>query len=70
MKRLQACFDAVDAAWCSNVRAREGASIEALIRSVLPLEDGALHWSPTGSGACGPLALVLESLYERLVARH
>jgi hypothetical protein len=67
MKRLQACFDAIDTARCSEVRVREGASIEALIRSVLPLEDSALHWSPTASGIGAPFALILESLYERLV---
>jgi hypothetical protein len=36
MLRLQACFDAIDAARCSEVRVREGPSIAALIRSVLP----------------------------------
>ncbi|WP_146163138.1 DUF3037 domain-containing protein [Variovorax sp. WS11] len=70
MLRLQACFDAIDAARCAEVRAREGRCIAALIGSVLPVEDSALHWSPTGSGIYGPLALVLESLYERLVTRH
>lgn len=70
MKRLQACFDAVDAARCAEVRAREGASIAVLIRSVLPLEDSALHWSPTGSCIGGPLGATLESLYERCVAWH
>jgi hypothetical protein len=70
MKRLQASFDAMDAARCSEVRAREGSCIEALIRSVLPLEDSALHWSLTAAGTGGPIALVLESLYERLVTRH
>jgi hypothetical protein len=70
MMRLQACFDAIDAAECSEVRARQGLSIEAMIRSVLPLEDSALHWSPAGSGIHGPLNAVLELLYERLVAGH
>jgi hypothetical protein len=70
MKRLQACFDAMDATRCSEVRAREGSCIEAFMRSALPLEDSALHWSPTASGIGGPLALVLDSLYERLVTRH
>jgi len=70
MKRLQACFDAIDAARCAEIRAQEGPCIAALIRSVLPVEDSALGWSPTGSRICGPPALVLESLYERLVTRH
>ena len=70
MKRLQACFDAIDAARCSAVRACEGSCIEALIRSVVPLEDSALHWSATASGIGGQFALVLESLYERLVTKH
>jgi hypothetical protein len=70
MKRLQACFDAMDAARCSEVRAREGTCIETLIRSVVPLEDSALHWSATASGIGGPFALVLESLYERLVTKN
>jgi hypothetical protein len=54
MKRLQAGFDAMDAARCSAVRAFEGSCIEALIRSALPLEDSALHWSPTASGIGRP----------------
>ena len=70
MTRLQACLDAIDAARCSEVRAREGMSIEGLIRCVLPLEDSALHWSPTGSGIGGPLAATLQLLYERFVTRH
>jgi hypothetical protein len=70
MERLQARFDAIDAAWCSQVRSREGVSIEALIRSVLPLEDSALHWSPTISGIDGSLAAMLQVLYERFVTRH
>ena len=70
MKRLQACFDALDAARCSELRAREGMSLEALIRSVLPLEDSALHWSPTASGIGSLLAPTLRSLYERFVDRH
>ena len=70
MKRLQACFDAIDDARCSEVRAREGQSIEALIRFVLPLEDSALHWSPSSSGVCGSLPILLEALYRRLIARH
>jgi hypothetical protein len=41
-----------------------------LIRSVLPLEDSALHWSPSSSGVCGSLPVLLEALYGRLVARH
>jgi hypothetical protein len=65
MKRLQACFDA---ARCSEVR--EGGSIEALIRSVLPVEDSAMHWSPIGSGAGGSTVQVLESLYRRFVTGH
>ena len=68
MKRLQSCFDAVDGARCSEVRAREGASIEALIRCVLPVEDSALRWSPTSSGVCGSLPVLLDALYRRLVA--
>jgi len=70
MKRLQACFDAIDAVLCSEVRAREGTSIAALIRSVLPLEDSALHWSPTVSGVGGPLGATLQPLYERFVTKH
>jgi len=70
MKRLQTCFDSVDASWCSVVRVREGASIAALIRSVLPLEDSAIYWSPIGSGVGGPPVKVLESLYRRLVTKH
>jgi hypothetical protein len=70
MTRLQACFDAIDAARCSEVHAHEGISIAALIRRVLPLEDSALHWSPTGSGVGGPLTAKLEVLYERFVTRH
>ena len=70
MKRLQAAFDAMDAARCSEVRARGGTCIEALIRSVLPLEDSALHWSPTASRFGGAIALVLESVYERVVTRR
>lgn len=70
MKRLQACFDAIDAARCSEVRAREGPSIEALIRSVVPMEDSALHWSPTSSGVCGSLPVLLDALYRRFIARH
>ena len=53
-----------------EVRARDGASIETLIRSVLPLEDSALHWSPPVSGIGGPLPVLLELLYERLITRH
>ncbi|VTU41169.1 hypothetical protein H4CHR_05904 [Variovorax sp. PBS-H4] len=70
MLRLQACFDAVDAARCSEVRAREGLPIEALIRSVLPVEDSALHWSPAVSGVCGSLPVLLEAVYRRFIARH
>ncbi|MBT2305248.1 DUF3037 domain-containing protein [Variovorax paradoxus] len=70
MVRLQACFDAIDPARCSEVRAREGTSIEGLIRCVLPLEDSALRWSPTGSGIGGLLAATLQSLYERFITRH
>lgn len=70
MKRLQMCFDSVDASRCSEVRAREGESIAALIRSVLPLEDSAMLWSPTSSGVGGPLVKVLESLCRRLVTKH
>lgn len=70
MKRLQTCFDSIDALRCSEVRAREGASIAALIRSVLPLEDSAIYWSPIGSGVGGPPVKVLESLYRRLVTKH
>jgi hypothetical protein len=70
MKRLQACFDSIDAARCLDVRAREGPSLEALIRSVLPLEDSALHWSPTSSGVCGSVPVLLEALYRRLITGH
>jgi hypothetical protein len=70
MKRLQACFDDIDVARCAEVRAREGQSIEALIRSVLPLEDSALHWSRSSSGVCGSVPVLLETLYRRFVARH
>ncbi|PNG58508.1 MULTISPECIES: DUF3037 domain-containing protein [unclassified Variovorax] len=70
MKRLQGCFDSIDASRCLKVRAREGASIAALIRSVLPLEDSAIHWSPIGSGVGGPPEEVLESLYRRMVTKH
>ncbi len=70
MKRLQACFDSVDALRCSEVRAHEGDSIAGLIRSVLPLEDSSVHWSPINSGVGGPPVKVLESLYRRLVTRH
>lgn len=70
MLRLQACFDAIDAALCSEVRAREGMRIAALIRCVLPLEDSALHWSPSGAGIGGPLVTMLQALYERFVTRH
>jgi hypothetical protein len=52
------------------VRAREGQSIEALIRSVLPMEDSALHWSSSSSGVCGSLHVLLEALYRRLIAKH
>ncbi|VTU39576.1 hypothetical protein H6CHR_05528 [Variovorax sp. PBL-H6] len=70
MRRLQACFDAIDAARCSELRAREGGSIEALIHSVLPVEDSALHWSPVSTGVCGSLPVLIEVFYRRLIARH
>lgn len=70
MKRLQACFNAIDAARCSEVRACEGKSIAALIRSVLTLEDSALHWSPSESGAGGPPSATLQLLFERFVSSH
>ncbi|WP_086925663.1 DUF3037 domain-containing protein [Variovorax sp. JS1663] len=70
MKRLQACFDAIDAIRYCELRAREGQSVAALIRSVVPLEDSALHWSPAGSGIGGSLAATLPLLYERFVIRH
>ncbi|WP_076999670.1 DUF3037 domain-containing protein [Variovorax sp. KK3] len=67
MKRLQACFDAIDETRCATLRACEGPSLMALIRRVLPLEDGALPWSPIGSGAGGPLIAALQAIYERSV---
>jgi hypothetical protein len=70
MTRLQTCFDAIDAARCAEVQVREGTSITALTRSVLALEDSALHWSPPASGIGGPLAATLPSLFERFVIRH
>ena len=70
MQRLQACFDAIDAARCSDVRACGDTSIAKLVRCVLPLEDRALTWSPSNSGIGGPIAATLQSLYERLVTRH
>ena len=70
MLRLQACFDAIDAARCSELRALYGPSISALVRSVLPLEDSALHWSPTDSFTGGLLAATLQLLYERFVTTH
>jgi hypothetical protein len=70
MKRLQRCFDNIDAARCAELRAREGPCLTALIRCVLPVEDRALFWSPTFDGVGGPLAVALESLYERCVMRH
>lgn len=70
MKRLQACFDGIDEARCSELRAGEGTSLMALIRCVLPLEDRALHWSPVGSGVGGPLQASLQVVYERFVVMH
>ncbi|VTU18371.1 hypothetical protein E5CHR_00574 [Variovorax sp. PBL-E5] len=70
MRRLQACFDGIDAAQCAELHAREGPSIAAWIRFVLPVEDRALYWSPPGNGGGGPLAATLHSLYERCVIRH
>ena len=70
MRRLQTCFDLIDAARCTGLRAREGRSITRLIRRVLPMEDSALSWSPAASGTGGPLAVTLELLYERFILRH
>ena len=70
MARLQACFDAIDAARCSEIRTREGQSIIVLVRCVLPLEDRALHWSPVSSGTDGSIGATLQLLYERFVIRH
>ena len=70
MKRLQACFDGIDEARCSELQASEGTSLMALIRCVLPLEDRALHWSPVGSGVGGPLRASLQVVYERFVVMH
>ena len=70
MKRLQTCFDAIDAAQYSEIRAREGRCLAKMIRYVLPLADRALHWSPLESGIGGPLDATLHSLYERYVIRH
>ena len=70
MTRLQACFDAIDEARCAEIRDREGQSITALLRCVLPLEDSALHWSPVGSGTGDSLSAILLALYERFVGIH
>jgi len=70
MQRLQATFDAIDAVRCSEIQAREGTSIAALIRRVLPLEDSALHWSSADSGVGDRLASTLQLLYQRFVTRH
>ncbi|GAA4356853.1 hypothetical protein GCM10023165_50150 [Variovorax defluvii] len=67
MKRLQSCFDGIDETWCTELRARVGDSLMALVRSVLPLEDTALHWSPVGADAGGPLPAALQLLYQRFV---
>ena len=70
MMRLQACFNVVDPRRCAEVRAIEGSSVAVLVSCVLPLEDSALHWSPIGSCAGGPLAATLDLLYERLITKH
>ncbi|VTU13481.1 hypothetical protein SRS16CHR_00612 [Variovorax sp. SRS16] len=70
MKRLQECFDGIDVARCLELHTREGPSIAAWIRCVLPVEDRALHWSPAGNCAGDSLLATLQSLYERCVIRH
>jgi hypothetical protein len=70
MKRLQACFDDIDAVRCLELRSREGSSIAAWMRCLLPVEDRALYWSPIDHSVGGPPAATLQSLYERCVTRH
>lgn len=42
----------------------------AAARSVLPMDDSSLQWSPVGGGLTADPAATLEHLFDRLVARY
>lgn len=70
MRHVQGQFEQLGEKLASDAIVSAGNSLQEIVRSVLPVDDSALQWSPVGVGVATDPSQVLESLFNRMVMRY